>query len=230
MEANHAAYLPLRLAVLERLKASILDGTLPPGTLLSENKIAAELSVSRTPVREALRVLERENLVTTLPGRKVIVSVPRAEEIDEIYDIRCIVESEALRRIANQPELVERLEECLERSLPALAKTNLPELERINTEFHMTLISALNNARLQEFIDSVHDTAARFRLYSLGEEGWAEAGVQEHRELVALIRKGDSEGAVTLLRSHLRTGSQILKKMFAERGNPAPQAVEHKPA
>ncbi|MDB5903342.1 MAG: hypothetical protein JWM26_2220, partial [Betaproteobacteria bacterium] len=58
MEANHAAYLPLRLAVLERLKASILDGTLKPGTLLSENKIAAELSVSRTPVREALRVLE----------------------------------------------------------------------------------------------------------------------------------------------------------------------------
>ena len=227
-----SAYLPLRVAVLTRLKAAILDGTLKPGTLLSENKIAAQLSVSRTPVREALRVLERENLVTTLPGRKIIISVPRAEEIDEIYDIRAIVESAALRRIgSNRQELIARLEQCLERSRLALAKRDIRELERINTEFHTTIISALNNKRLREFIDSVHDTAARFRLYSLREAGWAEKGVQEHRRLVALLKKSHTERAVELLGSHLRTGSEILKKMFHQTDQPLPRnVIKHRPA
>ncbi len=225
-----SAYLPLRVAVLTRLKAAILDGTLKPGTLLSENKIAAQLSVSRTPVREALRVLERENLVTTLPGRKVIISVPRAEDIDEIYDIRTIVESAALRRIgSNRRELIARLEQCLERSRLALAKRDIRELEQINTEFHTTIISALNNQRLREFIDSVHDTAARFRLYSLREAGWAEKGIQEHRRLVALLKKGDTEDAVELLGRHLRMGSEILKKMFHQTQKPLPRNAIERP-
>ncbi len=220
-------YLPLRIAVMTRLKGAIRDGTLKPGTLLSENKIAAQLSVSRTPVREALRMLEREDLVTTLPGRKVVVSTPRAEEIDEIYDIRLIVESEALRRIVSRRDLIEQLEACVARSKIALDATDIAELERINTEFHMTIISALNNHRLREFIDSVHDTAARFRRYSLHEKGWAAKGVQEHRRLIALLKKGDAAGAVELLAGHLRTGSAILKKMFDPAGASAtrPQPV-----
>ena len=68
-----AAHIPLRELVAQTLKKAILDGSLKPGQPISENKIANKLSVSRTPVREAVRMLETENLVTFLPGRKVII-------------------------------------------------------------------------------------------------------------------------------------------------------------
>jgi DNA-binding GntR family transcriptional regulator len=220
---NAAAYIPLRMAVLTRLKAAIQDGTLKPGTVLSENKIAADYSVSRTPVREALRVLERERLVTTLPGRKVIVSMPRADEIDEIYGIRAILEAEALRRIGARPDLIAALEDCLERSGAALGKKEVRDLERINAEFHATLISALDSRRLRECMESVLETGARYRLYSLGEAGWRARGMREHRQLVSLVKKGDSEGAVKLLRRHLATGSEIVKKMFNHNSRPVHQ-------
>src|SRR5215204_2916407 len=77
-----SAYLPLREVVARTLKRAILDGSLRPGQPISENKIANKLSVSRTPVREAVRMLETENLVTLLPGRKVIISIPTVQDIE----------------------------------------------------------------------------------------------------------------------------------------------------
>ncbi len=209
------AYVPLRVAVLTRLKQAILDGVLKPGELLSENRIATQLSVSRTPVREALRVLEQENLVTMLPGRKVIVSVPSAEDIDEIYDIRFIVESEALRRITpDRTDLIERLEACIARQEAALERRDTRALREINTEFHMIFVSVLNNRRLRQFIDSVYDSITRFRLYSLEDPKWAEHGSQEHRRLVELLKAGDTDGAVAMLREHLDSARNIVTKMF----------------
>lgn len=209
------AYVPLRVAVLTRLKQAILDGVLKPGELLSENRIATQLSVSRTPVREALRALEQENLVTMLPGRKVIVSVPSAEDIDDIYDIRFIVESEALRRITPaRTDLIERLEACIARQEAALERRDTHALREINTEFHMIFVSVLNNRRLRQFIDSVYDSITRFRLYSLENPEWAEHGSQEHRRLVELLKAGDTDGAVAMLREHLDAARNIVTKMF----------------
>lgn len=209
------AYVPLRVAVLTRLKQAILDGVLKPGELLSENRIASQLSVSRTPVREALRVLEQENLVTMLPGRKVIVSVPSAEDIDEIYDIRFIVESEALRRITpDRTDLIERLEACIARQEAALERRDPRALREINTEFHMIFVSVLDNRRLRQFIDSVYDSITRFRLYSLENPEWAEHGSQEHRRLVELLKAGEQEAAVEMLKKHLDAARNIVTKMF----------------
>jgi GntR family transcriptional regulator, rspAB operon transcriptional repressor len=212
-----SSYVPLRVAVLTRLKAAILDGTLRPGLLLSENKIATQLSVSRTPVREALRTLGQEHLVTTLPGRKVIVSIPTIQDIEEIYDIRWILESEALRRISpEQSDVIKHLENCIERSNAILKSGNVQELKQMNTEFHTIIISVLNNRRLRQFVDSVYDSIARFRLYSLEKEGWAEAGVEEHSQIVSLLKAGQREAAVNLLREHLSAAKRILTDMFCK--------------
>lgn len=223
--AEFSTYLPLRIAVLTRLRGAILNGSLKPGTPLSENKIAAQLAVSRTPVREALRALEQENLVTTLPGRKVIVSVPQPQDIDEIYDIRWIIESEAIRRITfRHAELIERLEDCVARSRAALGRDDLQTLKQTNAEFHTTLISALENRRLTQFVDSIHDTILRLRLYSLEEQDWARDGVEEHAGLVALLRSGKISSAIELLRRHLDTARDVLNRMFAPGAHgPAPR-------
>ncbi len=213
-----AAYVPLRVAVLQRLKTAIVDGTLRPGLLLSENAIAAQFSVSRTPVREALRALEQEGLISVLPGRKVIVSMPTVQDISEVYDIRLILESEAIRRIAaNYPEKIPQLRDSVERQQSALAQEDRTYLRAINTEFHKLITASLNNSRLSQSLDAVHDSISRFRLFSLEDEGWPEKGVAEHDQLVSFLEQGDVEGAISLLKQHLKTAQQILEDRFWRR-------------
>lgn len=109
---NYPSYVPLRETVFGSLKKAIVEGLLKPGQAIVENKIATELSVSRTPVREAIRMLETEGLVTFLPGRRAIVSAPTVREVEDIYEIRLLVETEALQRITSgQTELIKELEE-----------------------------------------------------------------------------------------------------------------------
>lgn len=214
--AEFSAHLPLRVAVLTRLRAAIMDGTLKPGTTLSENKIATQFSVSRTPVREALRALEHENLVTVLPGRKVVVTVPDPQDINEIYDIRLIVESEALRRIARDPgRFVAQLDGCVQRAREAAMAGDLAKLKETNTQFHMTIVSALNNRRMQRFVDSVYDSIMRFRQYSLEDEQWMIRGVEEHADMLELLKAGDARAAVRMLDDHLSHAKEALSKVFA---------------
>jgi DNA-binding GntR family transcriptional regulator len=216
---DFAAYVPLRVAVLQRLKSAIVDGTLQPGLLLSENAIASRLSVSRTPVREAIRVLEQEGLVSILPGRKVIVSMPTAQDIREIYDIRLILETEALRRIAaRQSDLIPQLRQSVERQRAALAQEDLADLRKMNAQFHKLITSSLCNNRLEQLLETVHDSVSRFRLYSLEQEGWAEKGVAEHDQLISFLEEGDVEGATSLLKQHLKTAQKILEHRFWKGG------------
>lgn len=210
------AHVPLRDAVLKNLKKAILEGALKPGQLLSENKIAEKLSVSRTPVREAIHILEKEQLVTFLSGRKVIVSIPTIEDIKEVYDLRLIIESEALRRIdTDQTDLIQALEECVRLGEEYRRQKKLPAMARINTRFHLTIISALKNRRVEQFFDSLHETIARFRYYSLTNE-WAIDRSKEHEQIVTCLKAGKKEKAVEALQRHLTISKANLMTLFTE--------------
>lgn len=214
------AYLPLREVVYQTLKKAILNGDLRPGQLLSENQIASQLSVSRTPVREAIRSLENENLLTVLSGRKVVVSIPSIEEIEEIYDIRLIIEKEAIRRIKpDDTEIIERLEDCLELADRHLKNEDLKELHKTNAEFHLTIISALQNNKLKKFLDSLQDTISLYRLYSLTDGEWASNSEEEHTQIINFLKQGNTEGAIAVLHEHLSNAKEIVKVMFQNSEN-----------
>jgi DNA-binding GntR family transcriptional regulator len=210
-------YVPLREAVFQTLKESILNGNLKPGQLLSENKIASKLSVSRTPVREALRILEMENLVTTMPGRRIIVSIPRIQDIEEIYQIRLIVETEALRRITpDHMSIIKQLEECLMTAENHLQTNDSVGLANSNSEFHSILVSTLNNSCLEQFVDSLQDTIVRFRLYSLTNDRWAQESEADHWEIVKYIKNGDIDEGVRVLQNHLNTAKEVLTSIISK--------------
>lgn len=214
-----SSYIPLRIAVLARLKEAIVNDVLTPGTVLRENAIAAQLSVSRTPVREAIRMLEQEKLVTLLPGRKMVVSIPDRQDIAEIYDIRLVLETEALRRItAERTDILAKLQDCVSRSKRAVAENDSEQLRTANTEFHMLLTSSLDNKRLRDFLESLYDLICRFRAYSLEDEGWAEQGVREHEEMVLLLAAGKQDQAIEMLRKHLEQARGILVTKFSAIG------------
>lgn len=208
-------YVPLREVIYQHLKSSIVNGKLKPGQLLTENKIAHILSVSRTPVREAIRSLEAEKLVTILPGRKIVVSIPTLKEIEEIYDIRFLVEAEALKRISKENlSLLNELQKCIEEAEENLQNKKIEGLIKNNTQFHHNIIKSLANDRLLLFIDSLHDTISRYRLYSLTDEEWARKGVEQHKEIFVFLRKGENQSAVNIMRMHFERAKEVLEKMF----------------
>jgi DNA-binding GntR family transcriptional regulator len=213
-----SAHVPLREAVARTLKRAILDGSLRPGQPISENKIANKLSVSRTPVREAVRILEAENLVTLLPGRKVIISIPTVQDVEDVYETRLIIESEALRRITpDQKELIQELEGYTRAAQQHLKRGDFIELEKVNTSLHLAILSALENRTIREFMASLHNKIARLRAYSLTDRKWAAEWEREHQQIIAHLKRGETERAVDILHHHLITPKQLLINMFFER-------------
>jgi len=209
---------PLWLRVLEPLRRRIVQGEFQPGEALSENRLAAEYGVSRTPVREALRILIDDGLIEMLPGRKLRVTVPQPTDVREIYDVRWILESEALRRITADPglaaRLVAELEACCDLGEQAWKDRDMQALAQANERFHELLISALDNRRMLAQFRNVHDLITLYRTHTLKSEQWAQAGVAEHRELTRLLHEGDTEGALKLLAAHLDHAQQVLKACF----------------
>jgi DNA-binding GntR family transcriptional regulator len=212
-----STYAPLREIVYQKLKTAILESSLKPGQLISENQIADKLSVSRTPVREALRILDTENLVALLPGRKLVVTVPTLQDINEVYDIRLIVESEALRRITpNNQTLIHQMEEALQLGEEYRKKGDLQKRGEMNTQFHLLILSALENQRVERFMDSLHETISRFRVYYLTKE-WPVEPEEEHNKILTLIKQGHTEEAVSVLQLHLITSKENLIKVFTQK-------------
>jgi DNA-binding GntR family transcriptional regulator len=215
--AGGSPFVPLRVAVCERLREAILDGTFPPGAVLSENRIAGELEVSRTPVREALRALEQERLLEWRPGRRLGVPVPTARDIDEIYGIRILVETEALRRVrSDDAALIARLRDCVRRGEQAALAGHGGEMAGPGADFHATLLSALGNRRLEQFVDSIQELAHRFRRLTLRDEDWAREGAAQHARILALVEVGRSEDAVAVLCEHLTGAAQVLRRRLAQ--------------
>jgi DNA-binding GntR family transcriptional regulator len=213
-----AAHVPLREIVARIVKRAILDGSLKPGQQISENKIANKLSVSRTPVREAVRILETENLVTFLPGRRVVVTVPTIQDIEDVYETRMIVESEALRRITpDQKELIQELEGYARAAEQHLEQGDFVELGKVNTSFHLVILSALENRTVQQFMGSLHNKIAGLRFYSLADRKWVQESERQHRQIIAHLKRGETERAVNVLQEHLAVPKELLINMFSEK-------------
>lgn len=220
---NMPTYMPLRESVSLTLKKAILEGKLKPGQTVSENKIASKLSVSRTPVREAIRILEMQGLVTFLPGQRVVISMPTRRDVEEIYDIRMMAEAEALTRISpDQKQLIQELEKHIEEAERLRKEGKIREMGAANNLFHLTILSALDNQRMRQFIDSLQDTIAQLRFTSLTAE-WAEQSEVEHKQIISCLKSGDTENAICLLHQNLTKPKEMLSAAFSEGGGIQPE-------
>jgi DNA-binding GntR family transcriptional regulator len=206
--------LPLGEAVYQSLISSLFNGNLKPGQMLSENIIASRLGVSRTPVREALNRLQIEGLVTPIRGRRVIVSIPSDQDIEDVYNIRLMVETEALRKISREDlPLIQQLETYALEAKQYLTQNDIIRLGQKNTQFHQCLISVLKNRRLEMFLDSLRDVVSLYRFQSLRQGEWAAESGHDHEKLVNFLKEGSYDKAIELLQKHLMTAKEILIRM-----------------
>ena len=214
------AFDPLWVKVANALRDQILQGHIKHGELLSENKLASEFDVSRTPVREALRLLMEEGLVEMLAGRKVRVIIPRLEDITEIYQIRWILESAALHELGQNPVLAKKvsgeLRICLEQARQALDNKNVMQLATANEKFHGVLISALRNQRISAQFKTIHNLITLYRRQTLESDSWAVTGDEEHIQLVQFIEQGAIDQALDLLKRHLCEAKKVLREYLEQ--------------
>ncbi|WP_340681506.1 GntR family transcriptional regulator [Amycolatopsis coloradensis] len=191
--------------VLEEIRRGILTRELKPGQPLVEAELAARLGVSKTPVREALKVLSNTGLVTFSPYKGASVCVVDAELAKSVYDVRMVLEPEAVRRSVERrsPELFEDAAEALKEASAAISAKDQAALSLLNRRFHRALYSGCGNPLMVSMLDDLKDRAALISVV-----GWAanpswRGEWAEHKAVLAAAKKGDADGAAGLLRAHI---------------------------
>ncbi|MCE0537544.1 GntR family transcriptional regulator [Kineosporia rhizophila] len=193
-----------RQAVYESLRRRILGLELPPGTALSENDLATEMGISRTPVRESMILLSEEGLVQVFPKVGTFVSRVDAARVADAQFLREAVELAALEDVPDEPdaELVALLRENLGRQQAAGIERE--EFFRLDEEFHHLLLRLSGHGNSWSTVASAKGHLDRARRLGLDEVGSPKPFIDQHADVLEAVLSGNTEAARTTLRHHLR--------------------------
>lgn len=209
------------------LRERILRGVYGDDTPLRQDALAAELGVSRIPIREALRQLEAEGLVVFNPHRGAVVSSLSVDEIDELFELRAQIESDLVRRaiVRTTSEDVSRAKEILKAYEAAFRGAEVTEWGKLNWEFHSTLYAPADRPFTMAIIQRLHQQSDRYLRMQLVLTHGESRAIDEHRAILAAVAAHDVKQACSLMRQHiLGAGRQLVRFVSAER-----QASEGRP-
>jgi DNA-binding GntR family transcriptional regulator len=198
------------------LREAILTNTLTPGTRLRADDLAKQIGVSKTPVREALRKLQAEDLITVNPGNYLTVKVITEKQLLEIYYTREALEGMAARLAAGnagQMELLE-LRGVLEDIEHAHAEGNLEQLRQLSGDFQLALFRASRNDVLYRLIKGLQEQIRQYRGTTLSQPGRPDEMTKFCRELFDAIERRDQDGAERLARENRRRTLELRLKML----------------
>ena len=213
-----------RSTVLERLRQLILVGEYSPGERLVEERVAARLGVSRTPVRQALAMLEAEGLVEMTANKGAVVPSFSAEEVWDVYDLRAVLEGHAARRAAGgiREDELARLRDLageMEGVSPELSSDREAEVRRLvacNQEFHGTIVRASRNTRLEKLVGRTVQVPLVFKAFFwYGPEDRAISN-HYHRQIVRALAVRDAERAEIIMREHVYEGRDFVIRALEE--------------
>lgn len=200
--------------VVSRLREAIVKGDFEPGERLVQEELAAAMGVSRMPIREALRQLEKEGLVTLEAHKGAIVTPVAPDDIEEIYVLRATLEAMAAERSMRNITLEDRhnLRQLVEEMEQAVKKNDVEEFVERNAEFHRLLRKGCNWRRMDMFLDMLWNGFPPHTPNIL--PGQMERSLQEHSEMIAAIEAGDADRLKDVVQTHiLRTGDALKKHM-----------------
>ncbi|KQX50715.1 MULTISPECIES: GntR family transcriptional regulator [unclassified Streptomyces] len=186
--------------VLEAIKHDILTGGLRPGQALVETELAARFGVSKTPVREALKTLAGSGLVVMSQYKGVTVRTVDAEMARAVYDVRLLLEPEAVRRAVTSRAPLDAAHDAL---LRAAGADDPAERSLANREFHRALYLPCGNPLLGRMLDEVRDQAALVSTVAWAAVPSWEREAAEHEEILRLALAGDADGAGRAVHDHI---------------------------
>jgi len=212
--------IPVREKVYHYLKASILSGRFDPGERLTEERIAKRLKVSRTPVREALHKLESEGLIKPRKKRGFIASHDSKEEVEELLELRAILEGYTLRLISERisEKTLEQLHELVEKAEDALRRNRIDEVFKWNTQFHDTLHELVSERlRLHNLLVNMRKYVLRYRKDTLQYPDGGKRAVVGHRKILLALKLRDPELCERIMRDHIREAKEdALQTLFGK--------------
>jgi DNA-binding GntR family transcriptional regulator len=211
-----------RAVAYEVLQRGIASGRYPPGSWLREEDVAAAAGVSRTPVREALHRLQAEGVVQILRNRGAVVVGWTAQDLDDIYDLRVLLEGYGVRRAAQARDEVDfaglrAMCTEMEQLLPEADEQDLQRIGQLCIDFHTTLNQASRNRQLLAIIPTLLATPFVREAFHHHTTADLERAFASHREILEALDVGDGDWAEGVMRAHLRAGRRSLRQMEQER-------------
>ncbi|BDX21472.1 GntR family transcriptional regulator [Polynucleobacter sp. TUM22923] len=204
---------PLYEEVAERLRAQIFAHEITPGSWLDEQSLAIEFGISRTPMREAIKVLASEGLVTTKMNRGAYVTEVERSDLEQIFTVLSLLEGQAAKETAlkaTENELTQ-LDDLHQRLETAAADRNLEQFFEINVKFHELIQEIAGNTWMNGVINDLRKVLKLQRRDSLSRSGRLLSSLVEHRAILEAILKRDPVAAEAAMRNHLAYGLEATK-------------------
>lgn len=204
-------------AAAELIREAIADGRLQPGQRLKEEVLARELGISRTPIREALLVLQTEGLVEASPNRGATVRSYDLPDLEEIYELRAMLEGLAAARAAARisEEQLAALEASCDRFERLVGGSDVRALVAENAVFHEAILAAAQSERLAGMVRQVVVLPLVYRSYVWYSPEQASASYHYHRQLAYALERGDAQRAELLMREHVYEARDVLAQHLA---------------
>ena len=215
---NMDAYLPLRDVVFNTLREAILKGELKPGERLMELQLAAKLGVSRTPIREAIRMLEQEGLAVTIPRKGAEVAKMTEKDMEDVLQIREALD-ELAAKIACEQISEEQLEELVAtmHEFEESTKTdNVKKIAEADVKFHDIIYQSTGNPKPVNMLNNLREQMYRYRVEYLKDENNYPTLMKEHKDIVeGLVRKNKTQVTETM-HQHVKNQAVAVKAMIQE--------------
>lgn len=206
-------HLALREQVLVELRRRIVDGEYPPGARLTEERLALDFGVSRNPVREALRIVEADGLVTLNPRRGATVATPDEQTVADLFAVRATLEPLAARIAAERVSEadVAMMRALLESARVATEEGDLSRVAELNSELHLTVVRLAGNRWLTSVSSSLYLHV--HWVFRMGAEHRAPHSWREHIRLVDAIASGDPDVAQAAARVHVEAAARAATEL-----------------
>ena len=218
LELNMDAYLPLRDVVFNTLREAILRGDLVAGERLMELQLASKLGVSRTPIREAIRMLEQEGLAITIPRKGAIVAGMTEKDMQDVLQIREALEELSVQVACDKitDEEIEKLQKNMKNFECSLKSGDLKKMAQADVEFHDVIYQATDNPKLISMLNNLREQMYRYRVEYLKNPQNHEQLLKEHEAIYHVIVEKDKAAVTNMIRRHISNQVDVVKHIIRE--------------
>ncbi len=218
LEMSLDEYLPLRDVVFKTLRQAILTGELKPGERLMEIHLANHLGVSRTPIREAIRMLELEGLVMMVPRKGAEVSRISKQDISDVLEVRSSLDALAVRLACERitSEELQKLEKAFRTFKQSVRLGDLSKVADADVEFHNIITHASKNKRLVQMVNHIAERIYRYRIEYIKDTGTHAQLIEEHEAILNCVKAGDEGAAEQAILNHIRNQEQSIINQLEE--------------
>ena len=211
-------YMPLRELVFTTLRQAILKGEIQPGERLMEIQLAEKMGVSRTPIREAIRKLANEGLVTMIPRKGAIVAGISEKMLMDVLQVRMTLEKMAYECAFKYitDEQIEELKETEKEFEESVKKNDLVQIAEMDEKIHFTIYNAAQNDKLKEILTNLRENMYRYRMEYAKNKDSRDQLIKEHNEMIDTLVKRDSVEGLKIVEEHIRNQEKVILEKIEE--------------